>query len=344
LGLIVNGAFFVAAFAHAAAMLSPSFEARRRSAALCWSALASTYYTALGFFWWQLDSLVAVAALFAAPVAALVVSWLTSREKVASQGHKEYEEAQSETPRKIRNNDGEIAWLTRRLGGFDNAVFLKDLRVHLRHGSLRASLLINLLLLPVFLWFIRQNGPLATNLFFFLMAAFNRPSDRASEAWRQEARGVTLTLLLISPLSSREIIGGRFRAALLAGCANILFCFAVVGVLAWWNLRWGLTVIPAAIAALPLPFLSLSYDAAAVPGDDLENTKKSDTMGGGGCMAMLWTLPCFALLFWGRNLPLWLAWSLGFGLFFFYSAYACAVFDEGVKNLNKQRRLTKKRP
>ncbi|HEY0073661.1 MAG TPA: hypothetical protein VGB77_06125, partial [Abditibacteriaceae bacterium] len=77
--LVLHIALFIAAFAHAGAMLSPAFEARRRAAAQLWSALASIYYTGLGFYWTGLEPFYAWVALLAAPLCAIVFSIMMAR-------------------------------------------------------------------------------------------------------------------------------------------------------------------------------------------------------------------------------------------------------------------------
>jgi ABC-type transport system involved in cytochrome c biogenesis permease component len=364
--LILHGSFFIAAFVHAGAMLSPSFEARRHASAILWSALATTYYTGLGFYWTGLNPLYAWGALLAAPLAAMIFSSLTATAptlprdtinrqdeltQIESQKNSDKSKPNAYKPTKrlnlpqIFSPEREIAFFVKQ---WDNAVFIKDLRIHLRKLSLISNLLWCIVTCFGLLWLVQRFplsgfGGMIGVVFMSVLRLFGAAAGKSAAAWKQEAQGVTLPLLLLSPLSSREIINGRFWAGLIAGSGELLY--GVIFIIGLWYLfpSTTLSVAPAILAALPLPLLALVDASVCAPASLFSADKKAeDDIGTMGCVTYVLLIPCILLLLNGSALPLIARWSCSGMLFLFYSGITGTVYNSGIARLDNRRRLPRK--
>lgn len=344
--LVLHGAFFIAAFAHAGAMLSPAFEARRRAAAVLWSALASIYYTGLGFYWTGLELFYAWVTLLAAPLCAIVFSIMTARFNEQKIGDDEavssVEDGQKPVKRGLKlpqifAAEREITYLAKQ---WDNAVFVKDVRLHLRHSSLRGGLVWGILAAGFYFWIFRHWGFAAiSSAWWFFVQCFAAPGQKASQSWQQEARGVTLPMLLLSPLSSREIVQGRCWAGWLAGINSVLFGALFFAIVLFNKPVIADSLWPAILSAIPLPFLMLVTEAVAVPADQFSEIKEGDSSGSVGCLCYFLFIPSLLIYWVGLSVPLWVTWSLSLILFAFLAGATWAQHSGGIERLDKRRGL-----
>ncbi|MCC2672829.1 MAG: hypothetical protein K0Q72_5301, partial [Armatimonadetes bacterium] len=129
----------------------------------------------------------------------------------------------------------ELAWI---VGRWDNPVLLRDLRGGLRGKSIRQKLLATFLWAPVsigLLWLLLKFfsvgiGAVATNFFQALLHG----GSAAGAFWGKEKKSGSLPLLLLSPLTSREILVGRMAASILCTVpALMLSATLFVGMVVW---------------------------------------------------------------------------------------------------------------
>lgn len=351
--ITLNVGFFTAAMARAGAMLSPSHEMRQRASALLWCALTSIYYTGLGFFWSGLKPVVAWGALIGAPLLAIVFSVLAAQYGEARRRPENDEVSQADDAAKTKRRlnfrpqllsaEHEIAWLAKQ---FDNAVFVKDLRVHLRQTSLLSGLLWSGIWAAFWLWILTKWPIGASQMWWFYLRPFEAPGEKAGIAWQQEARGATLPLLLMAPMSSRDILRGRCWAALIAGFPTLLFSATVIGVLLHQFVSRGHQAFwPALLSVLPAILIVLFANATAVPADLFSEDKKQgeNNSGGAGCLGLLLASPCLGLFFLGNKLSPAVNWILDVLLCFIYLCIAVGIYDGGIERLDKRRRMHKHR-
>jgi hypothetical protein len=197
------------------------------SRALRLLAVGAAYYLLLGHVWAPLAEPVRVLALALFPAAVLLAA-ASGRRPAELVGRRERAEA---------------GWLAR---GWDNPVFVRDLRVALRGGGLLrqacsriGALVLGLLATgllaaagigprfappgPSWLGLLFQVGLMAFLAGFFVsIPALLGLGGRAINNWQAERQANTLPQLLTSPLPSDAVVKGRWAAALLVGAARNL--------------------------------------------------------------------------------------------------------------------------
>lgn len=340
--IVLNLGLFSSAVTRALAALSLSGEVRAHTTGVCWSALGSIYYTALGFFWPYLDAPYTWTLFLTFPCAAMASSWMAQRREPGLRREAIFWGAERE-----------ILWLSRQ---FNNAVFIKDLRSFLRATSLRRGIVRNAIVLGLG-WQIYQimslylaPFPVFKSLFGQIclqmgVFIFNMPNNLAAQMWQKEARGMTLPMMLISPLSSREILQGRLCAALIAAWGRQLPLIIVATWLVYNFSRGPLANLWIAILTIvPLGLAGSLCGTMAVPDPNLAldptNAKKSKHRDDFGCavilgIVLLSLVTVFTILLAPIPLYLWWFYPLLFGVV--NTSVPVWIYRRRIDSLDKRR-------
>ena len=249
------------------------------------------------------------------------------------------------SPPKPRKTDrwaaAELTWITAR---WDNPVLLRDLRGSVGDGSIRRRLI------KAFLSAAFRAGL----LFFFLkrfffgigIAAsnFSHPlfqgGSAAAEAWGKEESQGSLAMLLLTPLTSRELLAGRLAASIIHHAPDLVVSLVVLISLATWL---AVTRDPMfgqfALALLPmLPGLWTAIACrAATPGLKRDQNGWWDPQAlleGGGVVLVVLTV---VLLFYVRDRGA-LSWLTALGAAALSGVYTRVLFGQYARNLDDYRR------
>jgi hypothetical protein len=313
--------FTIAALGSAFAAAYPASAAAERLR--WWSrllAIGAAYYLFVGYTWPGSRPIFRIAALAGPPVL-LLARPLLSRSRRAGR-------------REDRGAAREIRWLA---GLTDNPVFLRDLRVALRPAGLTRQALMNALglvlgvalvgglsLVP-FAGFMAgswgSRGPWQQILaqvvgvtlligFWVAVPALLTYGSRSLAHWQAERRQDTLGQLFSSPLSTEQLVRGRWGAALLVGCARnmpvvIAFTLALFATGQWPAVRVCLA-LGLWLASMGL-VLSAGFSGAAA---QITNTRE---LGSAVCLAIYVLLAEGLGLAWTlSNLPQFVASGIQF--------------------------------
>lgn len=150
---------------------------------------------------------------------------------------------------------GELEWIASRWG---NPLLLRDLRVIFRSQSLRRRMLYTassqVLLLVVFYFLVRRFGSsvisgAASGFFSPLMVSTTAVAAR----WDKERTSGTLPLLLLTPLSSREMLIGRLMTSFVVILPLLVLpALALIGGIGWLATTRFWPAGPMILSALPL--------------------------------------------------------------------------------------------
>lgn len=238
---------------------------------------------------------------------------------------------------------GELEWIASHWG---NPLLLRDLRASLRTHSLRRKLLNSVISQPIFLvvyyflvkWF---GSSILGGSISWLFTPLLNGGGTASVLWGKEKTSGTLPLLLLTPLSSREILAGRLVNSILVTLPTIIVPFlALIGGGVWLASTRFWPFGSAAFSILPI-FLSASVAIACsnstssqgIPGFQSNTTFRLVQTG------MLLLLPggFAAVLAAARSGPL-LCNGLALFISGLYLGFAVLVFREYERKLEAYRR------
>jgi hypothetical protein len=290
--------------------------AERRAMAFRWSALFLVYYATLGVLWNVMTVRNQWMGVLAFPILLFIVHRVTWH-KAESPGEENAiarnigltlgAAVQSKgNSREDPLAEAEIRWFGAR---WDNPLLVKDLRVYSRSSSLRLSALVSVIAVGAMVaLFYRLLPQLPWGVVFAMMTgAFSRPGVLAIAQWTKEFKGCTLGLLLISPLSTREILMGRFWSSwvygLASGLGGLLLAF---GVFAWGVTQWPWTIVPVALALSPIIVTSNLQQCCTVPNLDIPNDRGFWSVDNSFFFVLLQAvifLACIALAFSKNYLP-----------------------------------------
>lgn len=244
----------------------------------------------------------------------------------------------------------EIAWFETH---HDNAVLVKDLRVHLRAASLRTLMAWELLVvagLTIAFYVVEHISPGFLSKFgsgaWYVLSSFATAAGAfATAMWQKEAKGCTLLLLLLSPLPSPEILRGRLLGGLIRGW--LAQWPLIIGVVVVWafvlHQRGNLSAIGPSLVALCPALLACnicmgSNARSGIPNDNLPPDYSSSV--GHGALLIALCVACVAVLMMGMIgkislVALWL-WA---GLLCIGGAALClAWFRLRVRQMDALRR------
>lgn len=321
-------------------LLLGELSSYRRSAFLAAAGLAVIYLLLLGVFWSGLP-LWGRALTVVGPLAlSLLNLWqLHKRSPTASNGTAAVTPARKEDPW----TEAELTWLQ---AHWNNPLLLRDLRASLRgqsfRGRMRTTLIAQPVLLIAFYFMFKWLGSaVISSSASWLFTPLITGGGIASTLWAKEKKSGALPLLLLTPLSSREILAGRLTASLLLALPLLLFPgLVLLSVVGWFTTTRFWMVGPVALALLP-SILSVWVSNGcgnATAGQKVANFTSHPSFhparGGAllllplGGAAIMWTarfgpLPCCAVAL------------LIAGL---YAAFALFTFREHVRKLEAYRR------
>ena len=252
-GWVLTGVLGPLAVSHGRDLLLGELSSYRRPMCLAGAGLAVVYLLALGAFWPGLPLWGRALAVVGPVLLGLLNGWQLCRllRSAAKTGAPVSKPKRKEDPWTER----ELAWIAAR---WNNPLLLRDLRASLRAQSLRSKLrdsLIGQPLLVVVIYFLVKwfGGAVLSGAASWLLTPLFSGGGTASAFWNKEKKSGALPLLLLTPLSSREILGGRLAASIVLGLPLLtLPLLLFIGGVGWLAFTRFWPVGPMVLSVLPL--------------------------------------------------------------------------------------------
>jgi hypothetical protein len=233
-GSLLSVVLALNAVSHAQELWLGELSTSRRAATTAAASLTFCYFLALGNYWHLLPTWHRALTLLVPLLFTFLNLW-PLRHHLRSNGITRTSVTTS-TRKEDPWTERELEWLQAR---WNNPLLLRDLRASLRAQSLlrklRNSLIGQPLIVALFYFLVKWFGAaiLTGTASWLFMPLFNGGGS-ASTFWAKEQKSGALPLLLLTPLSSREILTGRLIASVLIALPTLALPLGLLIVAVGW--------------------------------------------------------------------------------------------------------------
>jgi len=330
----------LATASHGRILLLGELASLRRPMLLAVTGLTVIYVLALGAFWHGLPLWGRCITIIGPMALALLDLW--QLRKLLRPARDAALPAVTPARKEDPWTEPELNWLQAR---WNNPLLLRDLRASLRPQSLRRklrnSLIAQPLLFVVFYFLVKWFGTgfVSGSLTWILMPVFSGGAVAAT-FWGKEKKSGALPLLLLTPLSSREILAGRLTASVLTVLPSLTVPFlALLGAAGWLATTRFWPAGPAVLSLLPLVLSSWVSGACgnATSGEKVARFASNPVfrlLQGG--MLLLFSLGTAVIVLAARSGPV-VCCGLALPITCLYGGFAVLVFREHVRKLEAYR-------